>query len=263
MGDSALKGKIALVTGASRGIGAAIARRMAASGAQVLLVARSGDALRAIAAEIAGAGGSARTLAADLADPAGVARLIAEAGRVDVLVNNAAVEERMMPFLDTPRAEFERTFEVGFWAACRLMQELGAGMAARGDGVILNISSTTAREPTPLIAAYIAAKAALEMISRVAALELGPRSVRCNVIEPGLIHTELSEAMVSREMWEFMEGATPMGRLGRIEEIAELAAFLASDAARFITGQTIAVDGGMTAGHYAMFGNLIFKQKAQ
>src|SRR5262245_38644504 len=122
MGDSVLKGKVALVTGASRGIGAAIAKRMAAAGAQVVLVARGADALRSVAEEIADAGGIARPLVADLSNPACIEDLIAEAGAVDVLVNNAAVEEHMMPFLETPRAEFERTLEVGFWAACRLMQ---------------------------------------------------------------------------------------------------------------------------------------------
>jgi NAD(P)-dependent dehydrogenase (short-subunit alcohol dehydrogenase family) len=133
-------------------------------------------------------------------------------------------------------------------------------MAERGSGAIVNISSTTACEPTPLIAAYIAAKASLEMMTRAAALELAARNVRCNAIRPGLMRTELAESMLTPETWAFMEGMTPMGRIGRVEEVAELATWLASDAARYVTGQMIAVDGGLTTGHFAMFGNLIFKQ---
>jgi NAD(P)-dependent dehydrogenase (short-subunit alcohol dehydrogenase family) len=255
-----LEGRIALVTGASRGIGAGIAKRMAAAGAEVVLSARGESALESVAKEIRESGGRTRTLVADLSRPEQVEALIADAGRVDVLVNNAAVEERMIPFLETSRSEFERTLEVGFWAACRLMQAFGAGMAERGSGAIVNISSTTACEPTPLIAAYIAAKASLEMMTRVAALELAARNVRCNAIRPGLMRTELAESMLTPETWAFMEGMTPMGRIGRVEEVAELATWLASDAARYVTGQSIAVDGGLTTGHFAMFGNLIFKQ---
>lgn len=251
-GHRVLEDRIALITGASRGIGEAIAKAMASAGAEVILSARGLEALNRVAAEIADAGGKARVVQTDLGDEAQVYALAAESSDADILVNNAAGDERQTPVLAEDEEHWRRSYAINFWAPYLLTRELGRKMVERGRGCIINISSIIARHPTPTTGAYVSSKAALEALSRVTAMELAPMGVRCNVIAPGLIDTELTRPMLTGPLLEYVVGAIPVGRLGSVEEVAGVAVFLASDAASFVTGQIINTDGGQTAGDYGI-----------
>lgn len=239
-----LAGLVALVTGSSRGIGAAIAERFAAAGAEVVLVARSEDALATVARRIADAGGRARTIAADLADPSAVAQIAQAAGPIDVLVNNAAVGQRFESFTAFDDAYWREVLEVGLFAPARLARELARGMAERGRGVVISMSSAAGRQAMPFLGHYCAAKAGMDMVMRSAALELGRKGVRLVSIAPGAIDTKHHDVDHSRR-----SGMNPLDRVGLPSEVAELALFLASDRAAFITGEIVSCDGGLNAGY--------------
>jgi 3-oxoacyl-[acyl-carrier protein] reductase len=238
----ALEGQTALITGASRGIGAGIARAYAAAGANLVLVGRSGADL--VAQEVAKAGVAVRCIAADLSRREEVDRVVAEAGHVDVLVNNASVEQRYLRSTTWPEDYWRRAFEVGFWAAALLMRELGRSMAERGRGVVLNISSTAGQHAVPFLGHYCAFKAALDMLTRVTAIELAPSGVRVMSIAPGGIdtgHHGLADASALR---------APVGRIGQPQDVASLATYLASDEAAFLSGHVFYCDGALSAGEF-------------
>jgi NAD(P)-dependent dehydrogenase (short-subunit alcohol dehydrogenase family) len=239
-----LEGRRALITGASRGIGAAIARRLAAEGAQVVLVARTAEALAGVAGDIRGAGGAASTIAADLGIRLDLDRVIAEAGPLDIFVNNAAVAQRFYRFTEFDESYWRSVFEVGVSAPALLMRAFARGMAERGRGVVINISSMAGSIGLPFLAHYCAAKAAMDMVIRSMALELGRHGVRAVSIAPGAIDT--GHHGVSNEK----AADNPLGRVGDPEEVAALAAYLASDEAQFISGGVVACDGGALAGNF-------------
>ena len=250
-----LDGKTALVTGASRGIGKAIAAEMAASGANVVLSSRKQDALDAAVAEIVGQRGGddpaiadrLLAVAANAGDPdaaeACVAATIAHFGSLDILVNNAATNPYMGPTLDIEPGQFDKTVQVNWhgplvWSRCAWR----SWMEANG-GVILNIASIGGMTPeSGGIAVYSGTKAALLHLTRSLAGELAPK-VRVNAIAPGLVKTDMARAL-----WEEHEAAIarqmPLERLGEPEDIANAAVFLCSDAASWITGEALVVDGG-------------------
>jgi NAD(P)-dependent dehydrogenase (short-subunit alcohol dehydrogenase family) len=250
MSTGRLAGKVAIVTGASKGIGAAIAARFAAEGAQVALCARTAAAVDAVAAEIRAAGGQASATALDVGDHAALAAFvqstIATHGRLDVVVNNApSVTYAALTDMDV--AAFRRDFHVNVDSTFVTTREALPTMYAQGSGSIINIASVNALLALGNMAAYGAAKAALVHFTRQIAVEAAGRGVRANAIAPGVINTPATTAGFAGPYaaWgEKIAAAVPMGRFGEPAEVAALALFLASDEASYVTGTCIAIDGG-------------------
>jgi len=241
-----LDGRTALVTGASRGIGAAIARALDAAGARVALAARDRAALDAVAGALAH---DPVVLTTDLADPDAPAALAAAAvealGAVDVLVNNAAVAHRA-PTAGLDAGVVDRMYAVNVRAPLLLIAALLPGMVARGTGSIVNLSSVSGLVGTPNRAAYAATKGAIDAATRSLAMELGPAGIRVNSVAPGAVDTDLwARNRAVPGVIEQVEGLTPLRRWATPEDIAGVVVFLASDAARFVTGETVCADGGM------------------
>lgn len=244
---SDLSGKVALITGASRGIGAAIARAMAAAGAAVAInYARDREGAETLIAEIERAGGKALAVQGDVANPDDARRMLAETaealGPVGILVNNAAAYD-MAALEDITEAEYRRHFDTNVLGPTLLTQ--AALEYFRPGSCVINISSTIVTGPEPQTLLYSASKAALDMLTVVLAKELGPRRIRVNTLAPGVTDTE--NHMVS-EMGDAIVGPlvarTPLGRIGLPQEIAPAAVFLASDEAGWITGANLRVSGG-------------------
>lgn len=249
--NDALIGRRALVTGGSRGIGEAIARRLAAMGASILLASNDEPGMQRVAAAIEQDGGKADHALIDLLDAEAIAQFAATAGVVDILVNNAAPGQGRDSFLATTDAAWDLQLDIILRGAVRLIQPIGRQMAERGSGAIVNISSMSVRDAAPFAAPYAAAKAGLEVVTRVAALELGPRGVRVNAIRPSFVPTERVAHLASDP--EFLARAAtqvPLGRLATADDMADAVGWLVSDAASFINGEVITVDGGMAAGHW-------------
>ncbi|MGQ0434684.1 MAG: SDR family oxidoreductase [Microthrixaceae bacterium] len=245
--DVTLRGKVALVTGASRGIGKAIAQTYADAGASVLLSSRKLDALEAAAAEI---GGDVDVVVANAGDPdeaeAAVARCLERFGGLDILVNNAATNPYFGPAIDIDLVRYDKTFEVNLRGPLVWTQlAWRAAMAERG-GSVINIASVGGYLIEPGIGIYNTTKAALIHLTGTLAAELAP-TVRVNAIAPGLVKTDMARAL-----WEPAEeriGASmPLGRLGEPPDIANAALFLASDLSSWVTGHTLVVDGGALLG---------------
>jgi len=239
-----LAGRIALVTGASSGIGLEIARRLAAAGATVAVGYRKGkEAAEALAAEI---GGGAAAFGGDVSIPAEAAALAnavaAQYGRVDILVNNAGIIEPGL-FGDIAPESFHRQFTANALSVLLMMQAAVPHFPASG-GRIINISSSLALAPLENTVVYSASKAAVNTLTQGFAKELGKRQITVNAIAPGATETEMT-AGIDPEIKNRISNATPLGRWARPEDIADAAVFLASDAAKFITGQILVVDGGL------------------
>jgi NAD(P)-dependent dehydrogenase (short-subunit alcohol dehydrogenase family) len=246
MSDLPLAGRAALVTGASRGIGAGIARALDTAGARVALCARDREALDAVAATLTH---DPVVIAADLADPDAPAALADAAlevlGTVDVLVNNAALAARI-PTTELTPALIDGLFAVNVRAPLLLIAALIPSMRAAGRGSIINLSSVSGVVGTPRRSAYGATKGAIDAATRSLAIELGPDNIRVNAIAPGVVDTALWERNKAIPgVIEQVERQTPLGRWSVPEDIADVVVFLASDAARFLTGETLCVDGGM------------------
>jgi 3-oxoacyl-[acyl-carrier protein] reductase len=242
------KGQTALVTGASIGIGAATAELLAARGACVLAhYNRSRDEAAALIGRIRAAGGQAEGLQADLGTRAGMHDLIArvEGRPIDILINNAGSLVQRTRVLEFTEELWERVFTLNLTSAFFLSQAVLRGMAERGRGVVVNISSVAARNGGGLGAlAYASAKAALSCMTKGLAKEFAPRGVRVNAISPGTIDTEFHRTFSNEQMLNAVRAATPMGRLGNSEEVADTIVFLCTGEARFIQGQVIEVNGG-------------------
>jgi 3-oxoacyl-[acyl-carrier protein] reductase len=242
-----LKGKVALVTGASRGIGRAIAESLAKTGAAVAVnYAKNSAEAQKTVADIQAAGGNAFAIQADVGRVPEINRLFDETirhfGKLDILVNNAGIMF-VKPLSATTEADFDRIFAVnvkGVYFAC----QQAATRLADG-GRIINLSSSTTARLLADYSAYVATKGAVEQITRSLAKELGPRNITVNAISPGPTETELFMTGKTREQIEFFSKQSAFGRLGQPMEIAETVAFLASDAARWISGQNIRVNGGL------------------
>ncbi|MEY2552304.1 MAG: hypothetical protein QOC57_164, partial [Ilumatobacteraceae bacterium] len=237
-----LAGRTALVTGSTSGLGKAIAVQLAAEGATVVVHGRNASRGEALVAEITEAGGTARFVPADLSDTTQIERLIADVGDVDILVNNAGLAA-FSPTADLPAATFEALFANNVRAPFMLVAAFAPKMAANGTGSIVNISSMSAKVGLPLGSAYGASKAALESMTRSWAAEYSPSGVRVNAVSPGPVYTDGANP----DRTQALGSTTPMNRAAQPNEIAELVVFLASPQASYITGATIAADGGRTA----------------
>jgi 3-oxoacyl-[acyl-carrier protein] reductase len=248
---STLNNKIALVTGASKGIGAAIARHLALAGATVVVnYATSRPGAEKVVAEITAAGGKAVAMQGDFSNEADILRMFAKLRdthhRLDILVNNAGVYA-MSPIEQVTAAEFHRQFDLNVLGLL-LATKAALPMFGTDGGSIINIGSAVATMSPPNAVVYSATKGAVDSITTSLSKELGGRGIRVNSLNPGLVKTEGTESggMLSGEFETFITTTTPLGRIGRPGDIAKIAVFLASDAAAWVTGQHIIAAGGQT-----------------
>ncbi|MGW5202545.1 MULTISPECIES: SDR family NAD(P)-dependent oxidoreductase [Streptomyces] len=249
MGSLDLAGRVALVTGATSGIGAATAALLAERGAHVLVAGRDRSRGEAVVAAIRNRGGKAEFVAADLGETESVRQLAREAvnlggGRVDIVVNNAGIYP-FGPTDQTPDSDIDAVYDLNVKAPFLLVAALAPAMAERGRGAIVNVSTMVAEYGMAGMALYGSSKAALNLLTKAWAAEFGPRGVRVNAVEPGPTRTEGSAGM--GDDLAALAAQAPAGRTASAEEIAEAIAYLASDAASFVHGAVLPVDGGRTA----------------
>ena len=250
--ELALRDRVVIITGAAQGIGEACARRFAREGAHLLLADIDADRGQALAGALGGS-----YLQCDVGDKAQVDALVATAmaqhGRIDVLVNNAGIF-KAADFLEVSEADFDAVLRVNLKGAFLMGQAVARTMAAAGRGSIVNMSSVNGVLAIPTIASYNVSKGGLNQLTRVMALALAERGIRVNAVAPGTIATALASQAVltSEEARQKILSRTPMGRLGEPAEVAEVVAWLASDAASYITGEIITVDGGRMTLNYTM-----------
>jgi NAD(P)-dependent dehydrogenase (short-subunit alcohol dehydrogenase family) len=241
-----LKGKIALVTGSTGGIGSAAAKLLAANGAEVIVSGRDVERGDATVQAITDAGGAARFIAAELTDLEALRRLAVAAGEVDILVNNAAIFP-VGATTDQDVASFDRALAANIRAPYFLTAAIAPAMIAKGSGSIINVSTMAARVGMAGLSAYSATKAALESLTRTWATEFSPAGVRVNTVAPGPTRTDMVMVNMGEEGAAQVAGTTLLGRLATPSEIAEVILFLASDRSSYITGATVAADAGRTA----------------
>ncbi len=243
-----LAGRVAIVTGASRGIGAAVARRLARDGTAVVIgYARNAQAAQCVASAIKKEGGEAVTIQADMGEPAQIESLAAQAverfGRLDILVNNAAVSD-FGPLEAMDAAFYERMFSINVRGPLLAMRAASPHFGRQG-GRIVNISSSITRSPTAQWGVYASSKAALEALTACVAQELGPRNITVNAVAPGVTQTDMLQSVIPADAQQMMAQNTALGRLGQPDDIADVVAFLCSHEARWITGQTLIANGGL------------------
>jgi NAD(P)-dependent dehydrogenase (short-subunit alcohol dehydrogenase family) len=251
--DTGLTGKVALITGGSRGIGRAIALGFARAGAQVVVASRKQAGVDAVAAEIRQLGGMALGVAAHVGEETAIVTLVektlAAFGRIDVLVNNAATNPHFGPLLDATTAQWDKIMQVNLRGVFLLCRQVVPGMRERGGGSIINIASIEGLRPSKVLGVYSVSKAALLLLTQALAQELGPYGIRVNALAPGLIKTDFSAAMwQSPALAEAVAAHTPLQRLGEPEDVVGAALFLASSASAYVNGAVITVDGGLMAG---------------
>jgi 3-oxoacyl-[acyl-carrier protein] reductase len=247
---SKLSGKVAVVTGASKGIGAGIAKGLAAEGAAVVInYASSKEGADRVVANIRAKGGKGIAVQGDVAKAADVKKIFAETkrayGRLDILVNNAGVYN-LLPLGEVTEQEFHRHFNINVLGLLLATQEAAKLFGDKG-GSVINIGSVASELNSPNSVVYTATKGAVDAVTRVLAKELGPRKIRVNSINPGVIETEGTHAggFIGTDFEKQLVARTPLGRTGQPDDIAPVAVFLASDESRWVTGDTLAVSGGL------------------
>ena len=246
-----LENKVALITGASKGIGEAIAVALAAHGVKVVINSRKQEELDKVASSIQSAGGQCTAIAGNAGETASIKLLIDKTveiyGGLDILVNNAASNPAFGPVVQTEEWAYDKIMDINVKAPFELSKLAYPHMKLSGSGSVINISSIAGDRPDPGLGIYSVSKAALNMLTKVMAKEWGPDNIRVNAICPGLIKTKFSQALWQDEniLKRFMK-MVPMGRMGTVEEIAMMAVFLASDASGYCTGTLFHADGGTT-----------------
>jgi dehydrogenase/reductase SDR family member 4 len=246
-----LSGKVALVTGASKGIGRAIAELYATAGAKVVVSSRKQDAVDAVVSDIKGRGGDALAVACNVGDASDIQKLIeatlATYGTMDILVNNAAANPSFGPVVETTESSFDKIISVNVKGPFELAKKVYPILKAKKNGSVINISSIGGLRPEAGLGIYSMSKAALISLTKVMAKEWGDDNIRVNVICPGLIKTKFSEALWSNEkIMHTMMKMLSIKRVGTPEEIAALALYLASDVSSYCTGSVFTADGGFT-----------------
>ncbi|MBK6948761.1 MAG: glucose 1-dehydrogenase [Haliscomenobacter sp.] len=246
-----LQGKVAIITGASKGIGEAIAREFGRAGAQVVLSSRKQETLDSLAASLAKEGIEALAVAANVSKMDEIHHLteacLAHFGGVDILVNNAAANPVFGPVEQTEAWAFDKIMDANLKGPFELSKRCLPSMKTRGGGSVINISSIGGLRPEPMLGIYSVSKAALISLTKVLAKEWGAYGIRVNAICPGLIKTKFSEALWGNEaILNHMMGQLPIARVGTPEEIAALALFLAAEASAYSTGSVFTADGGYT-----------------
>jgi NAD(P)-dependent dehydrogenase (short-subunit alcohol dehydrogenase family) len=247
-----LKDKVALINGGSRGIGEAIARDFAERGATVIVSSRKQEGVDAVAEEIKKAGGKAAGIACHIGDTAQVDalfdRIKKDFGKLDILVNNAATNPYFGPAIQTPESAYDKTFEINVKGYFLMAQRAGQMMVEQNGGSIINISSIEGISPSPMMGAYSMTKAAVIMMTKAFAKELGASNVRVNCVCPGLTETHFAKVLIDTpEIHEHYTKAAPLARHAQPEEIVGAVTYLASDASSYTTGAIITVDGGTAA----------------
>ena len=246
-----LDGKRAVITGGGRGIGRAAAIALARCGADVTVVSRTRGQLESTISEVRQVGGTGAVLVGDIGDSGSVEGLVEEleskAEAPDILVNNAGISPVVKQTHEIGLEEFAQILRINLNGTFDLVRRLAPGMLERGSGSIINVTSIASQRALPLLAAYNASKAALDELTRTMAVEWAPSGVRVNSVAPAYIETEMTAAIQEREkLRRAIIRRTPIGRLGKPEEVAWAIVFLASDEASYITGHTLLVDGGWT-----------------
>ena len=244
-----LEGKVAFITGASRGIGRSIALGFSREGAKVVLSSRKAEALEGVAAEVRDAGGEALVVPVHTGKPEQITEAVAKAveafGTIDVLVNNAATNPIFGPVLNATVEAWDKIMDVNLKGYYLMSLEGGKVMMERGGGTVVNIASTAGMNVMPGLGIYSVSKAGVLMLTKVLAWEWAAFKIRVNAVAPGLVETKFSQALWSvPEILEEVEKRTPMARIGKPEEIVGAALYLASDQSSYTTGETIVVDGG-------------------
>jgi len=245
-----LSGRVALVTGAYRGLGFAIARGLGRAGARVLLNGRKREAIRDATARLASEGVDACEAMFDVTDRdaihAGIAMLSAEHRAIDILVNNAGIQRRH-PFAEFPKSDWDELIATNLTGPFLVSQAVVPGMMRQKRGKIVHIASLLSDLARPTIVGYTASKGGVRQLMKAMAVELAPHGIQVNAIAPGYFATEMNRALLDNAEFDtWVRKRTPAGRWGQPDEIAGLAVFLASDAANYVTGQMIAIDGGMS-----------------
>jgi len=248
-----LTGKVAIVTGASRGIGASIAKALAAHHAHVVLSSRKAEGCEAVAAEIRAAGGSAEVVACHIGDLEAVERLLSAVedkhGKIDILVNNAAANPHFGPIWETDVGAFQKTVDVNIRGYFFMSSGAVKRMAKRGEGVIVNVASINGFIPGPLQGIYSVTKAAILSMTKAFARECGPLGIRVNALAPGATDTKFASALVKNDtIREKATERTPIGRVAHPDEMAGAVLYLVSPASSYTTGTCITVDGGFLIG---------------
>ena len=246
-----LDGKVALITGSTKGIGKAIAERMAEQGARVVISSRNQDACDEVSAAIVANGGEAIGVACNINYPEQLKNLVdatcAKWGQIDTLVCNAALNPFFGPSQEIPDEAFDKIMHANIGSVHRLCQLALPGMAEQGGGAVIIVSSIGGLKGTDKLGAYAISKAADMQIARNLAVEWGPKNIRVNCIAPGLIRTDFARALWENpEIYQATVSRYPLQRIGEPDEIAGAAVFLASSAGSFTTGQTLVIDGGGT-----------------
>lgn len=245
-----LKNKVALVTGSSRGIGAEVAKLYARAGAHVVVSSRKQEGIDKVAQEIRNEGGSASAIACHIGDNDSIKSLLetinTDLGKLDILVNNAAANPYFGHILDTPESAMKKTVEVNIEGYFLMSQLAGQMMRKNGGGCIINTASVNGVTPGPMQGIYSISKAAILSMTKAFARECAPQNIRVNAVLPGLTDTKFASALTKNEtMLKQILPLIPMNRMAQPEEIAPIFLFLASDAASYITGTQIPVDGGL------------------